>query len=433
MTRKWKPILSTLSAGIILLSQICQAQAQAAKFTQDPKCGSTKGCYTDCAQSCTFEVAWEDKGTAVTFTIRYDLESKTDVWAAIGISQDMKMGSDNVVECHYESGTVIAKRSQNTGKMNIAAEQTGFQQTQGSVADGVLTCGFDLQKSAINLDADSYLFFANGPIFPKQINGKSMHSHIPKISPSMVDFQSAQVIGGTAIQLLIKVHGLLMISAWIAFASIGVVLARYYKPMWAERKLLGEKVWFQIHRTLMILTLLFVLSAFVVIFVHAEGWSQFSDDEEYKKAHPYLGVIVTALTFINPLMALFRPHPDDQYRFVFNWAHWFVGTVARILAVITIFIGVTLSEAGAPEYVIYILAAYVAYQLFIELVMEFHECCVVRANTGKGTAYEMKNISDPGSETPAAVNRGRKFKNVMIGLHTVVIAGFTVAILVSVA
>lgn len=53
-----------------------------------------------------------------------------------------------------------------------------------------------------------------------------------------------------------------------------------------------------------------------------------------------------------------------------------------LFAVITIFIGVTLSEAGAPEYVIYILAAYVAYQLFIELVMEFHECCVVRANTG---------------------------------------------------
>lgn len=25
--------------------------------------------------------------------------------------------------------------------------------------------------------------------------------------------------------------------------------------------------------------------------------------------------------------------------------------------------------------------------------------------SGKGTAYEMKNISDPGSETPAAVNR----------------------------
>lgn len=62
-----------------------------------------------------------------------------------------------------------------------------------------------------------------------------------------------------------------------------------------------------------------------------------------------------------------------------------------LFAVITIFIGVTLSEAGAPEYVIYILAAYVAYQLFIELVMEFHECCVVRANTG-GLHYNYNNL-----------------------------------------
>lgn len=67
-------------------------------------------------------------------------------------------------------------------------------------------------------------------------------------------------------------------------------------------------------------------------------------------------------------------------------------TMSLILfAVITIFIGVTLSEAGAPEYVIYILAAYVAYQLFIELVMEFHECCVVRANTG-GLHYNYNNL-----------------------------------------
>lgn len=433
MQRKWMPILTTLSAGLIFLRCICQAHA-AGKFSQDPECGSTKGCYSDCAKGCTFEVAWEDKTTAVTFTIRFDLGSKTHVWAAIGISQDTRMGSDEVVECHYESGNVVAKRSTNSGKSNaLVSGQTGLQQTLGSVADRVLTCGFDLQKSAVNLDADSYLFFANGAVNPQSPNGKNMHSHIPLISPSMVDFQSVQVIGGTAVHLLVKVHGLLMISAWIAFASIGVVLARYYKPMWADRKLLGEKVWFQIHRTLMILTLFFVISAFVVIFVHAEGWSQISEDEDYKKAHPFLGVIVTALTFINPLMALFRPHPDDKNRFVFNWAHWLVGTVARILAVITIFIGVTLAKSGAPEYVVYILAAYVAYQLFIELVMEFHECCVVRVNTGRGTAYEMKNISDPGAETPASVNRGKKFKNVVIGLHSVVIAGFTVAILVSVA
>lgn len=67
-------------------------------------------------------------------------------------------------------------------------EQTGFQQTQGSVADGVLTCGFDLQKSAIDLDADSYLFFANGEIFPKQFNGKS-HTFVYSFSRQCLRIQ----------------------------------------------------------------------------------------------------------------------------------------------------------------------------------------------------------------------------------------------------
>lgn len=53
-----------------------------------------------------------------------------------------------------------------------------------------------------------------------------------------------------------------------------------------------------------------------------------------------------------------------------------------VFSVITIFIGVTLTGADAPEYVIYILAAYVAYQLLIELILEFHECFVVRINEG---------------------------------------------------
>ncbi|KAH3739441.1 hypothetical protein DPMN_046093 [Dreissena polymorpha] len=33
-----------------------------------------------------------------------------------------------------------------------------------------------------------------------------------------------------------------------------------------------------------------------------------------------------------PLMALIRPAPDGEYRFLFNWAHFLVGTSAHILA-----------------------------------------------------------------------------------------------------
>lgn len=404
----------------------------AGQFSQDPECGKTRGCYSDCSSGCTYEVTWKDMGSSVAFTMKFDLGSDASRWTAIGLSQDVKMGSDEVVECHKElSGAVKMYRSQNTGKRPpTTLAGSDLQPTQGSVDGSVLSCGFNLLKSAsLNLDVDSYLFFANGALSGPD---KRKHSTTPKISPSVVDFQSVQVIGGSAVQILIKVHGLLMIAAWVFFASVGVVLARYYKPVWADRKLLGEKVWFQIHRFLMVMTLLCVVAAFVVIFVQVEGWSDFGDADDFKKAHPYMGVIVTALTIMNPLMALFRPHPDDKNRIIFNWAHWFVGTTARILAVITIFIGVTLSGADAPEYVVYILAAYTVYQLFIELVLEFHECFVVRANSNRESVYEMKKVSEPDQSSSAVVPRGEPFKKVAIGLHTLMILGFTLAIMISV-
>jgi hypothetical protein len=46
--------------------------------------------------------------------------------------------------------------------------------------------------------------------------------------------------------MFIYISGIMMIAAWILCASIGVVVARYYKPVWLEEKLLGEKVWFTV-------------------------------------------------------------------------------------------------------------------------------------------------------------------------------------------
>jgi hypothetical protein len=64
---------------------------QAGKFSQDPECGKSKGCYSDCAKGCTYEAAWEDTGASVTFDLRFDLGTNPAWWAAIGISQDAKM------------------------------------------------------------------------------------------------------------------------------------------------------------------------------------------------------------------------------------------------------------------------------------------------------------------------------------------------------
>lgn len=44
--------------------------------------------------------------------------------------------------------------------------------------------------------------------------------------------------------LLIKLHGCFMIFAWMGTASIGIVLARYFKQEWSGKQFLGKDLWF---------------------------------------------------------------------------------------------------------------------------------------------------------------------------------------------
>lgn len=76
----------------------------------------------------------------------------------------------------------------------------------------------------------------------------------------------------------------------------------------------------------MLLTWGLTISAFVLIFVHLKDWS--AEDNP----HAILGCATTALAFVQPIGAAFRPHPDSRRRPIFNWLHWLVGNVAHILA-----------------------------------------------------------------------------------------------------
>jgi len=75
----------------------------------------------------------------------------------------------------------------------------------------------------------------------------------------------------------------------------------------------------------MLLTWGLTISAFVLIFVHLKDWS--AEDNP----HAILGCATTALAFVQPIGAAFRPHPDSRRRPIFNWLHWLVGNVAHIL------------------------------------------------------------------------------------------------------
>ncbi|CAG2256060.1 unnamed protein product [Mytilus edulis] len=173
----------------------------------------------------------------------------------------------------------------------------------------------------------------------------SIHNENPVVTPGKVDFQSFTVIGDTAKYPLVKVHACLMIIAWIFCTGIAIIAARHYKPVWSKSSWFNQKIWFQIHRTLMVTAMILTVIAFITIFVEVGGYSE-------------------------PIMSLFRPGPTDKKRPIFNWAHWGVGMVAQILAIITIIFGVELQKSTAPKYTVWVVIGFVIYYVIMEITQK---------------------------------------------------------------
>jgi len=82
------------------------------------------------------------------------------------------------------------------------------------------------------------------------------------------------------------------------------------------------------------------VAATILIFVGKGGWSSGAG------AHPYCGIIAIAFAVVQPIMAAFRPHPGAPRRDIFNWAHRIVGTIALIMAVVSIYLGLDVVGLG---------------------------------------------------------------------------------------
>ncbi|KAH9366946.1 hypothetical protein HPB48_002461 [Haemaphysalis longicornis] len=83
------------------------------------------------------------------------------------------------------------------------------------------------------------------------------------------------------------------------------------------------------HRVLMMLAVVLTIAAIVLIFYKIGQWSV------TENPHPILGIVCAALGVIQPIMALFRCHPHEDNRYIFNWLHWFNGNAAQIIGAIT--------------------------------------------------------------------------------------------------
>ncbi|KAL5016055.1 hypothetical protein ScPMuIL_005644 [Solemya velum] len=421
----------------------------------DPNCGKTKGCYMKCRNhQCKFIVTWQSKGNDIHFEMASVVPPQRDNWIAIGFSGDTKMGGDSVVECVAESGLVQVFNSYNEGFSNkrLQNPKVGITGESGSVRDGIMRCQFNRAMvvpsvpQLSNLNQDWHLMFADGaarPGFQKAMHGTTKDT-MPVASSLKIDFQNFQVVDKAASYPLVKVHACFMLLAWVFFTGVGIITARYYKSVWEYSTLLGLRIWFQIHRACMVAAFALTIIGFIIIFVEAGGYSQVCiGGHGYLKAHPVLGIIVTILVIINPIMSLFRPPPATTRRPIFNWSHWAVGMLAHLLAVLTICFGIQLGKSSTPNSAVYVMVGCVLYQVLLGVTLEVLKFIEKRKlEKAKMETLEMKSSS--GSSGSLSNGTSRKastamiliespIRKILLLVHVVVMFAFTLALILLVA
>ncbi|XP_072391895.1 putative ferric-chelate reductase 1 homolog [Diabrotica undecimpunctata] len=375
-------------------------------FEYDPfykGCGNDKLCFghpVNCINSGNCIVA-----TAVTVTgDKYDFEVKsrgtekgTPKWAGVGLSLDAKMGDDSVIECVNDGNGLKAYMSF-TAVMPYKATrldnpQLGIELLNSSIVDDTIYCKvrrnivtnvsgitFDLVNNRYNL-----LVATGSKISPTSVGYHDLGVLASADALALADTGEVKA----ASKLLIKLHGSFMLVAWIGTASLGIILARYYRQTWVGTTIMGKDMWFAMHRFFMVLTWLFTMAAFVLIFVELKAWSP-------NNTHAILGTVTTILCFFQPIGAYFRPHPGTSKRPIFNWAHWLVGNSAHIIAIVTLFFAVGQTKAELPEQVEYILVAYVVVHVVAHLLLSLLYCVSEKSSDSRVSSFPMKDLGAGG-------------------------------------
>ncbi|KAH9510324.1 hypothetical protein Btru_042775 [Bulinus truncatus] len=418
------------------------AASEVMDIVEDPKCGQDKGCFLGCtSKSCDFSVMWSDLGDFYWFDIKARrLTAVRAQYAALAFSADRNMGSDSVVECVDDNDVLAVHVSYNTRYGNTM--MTHLEKSVLSLAhmenkgDGVLRCQFARKKIVEenrmhDLSKTWYLMLAQGVM----VDGvKQEHSSSPGVSAQQIDLSTLVVFHPVVNHsVFIKAHACLMIFAWLFCASIGTVMARFYKALWPTTKICGRKVWYTVHRLCMLTASALTVIGFILIFFEVQGLSDISI-LHLKKLHPVVGIATTCLIILQMLMGLFRPSSTSVNRPVFNYGHWLLGIVTHVATVFNIVLGCGLQKAAVHYSVVYIVYSFAVYQMVVIVILEII-FCNIRVNVKKQQSYsiyEMRNtiysstkdlLEDTTSEPPRS-----SLLRFMLGTHILLIASITTAV-----
>lgn len=134
-------------------------------------------------------------------------------------------------------------------------------------------------------------------------------------------------------------HASLMLIGWGWLLPSGTLFARFFKHR-------ANSLWFQIHRGLQSVGLILTIVGWIIAL---RNFNVFQDKGYDSYKHGVLGMVTMCLGCLQPLNAIFRPHPpakegDEKStaRLLWELLHKSTGYIAIVLAIVTIGYGTTI-------------------------------------------------------------------------------------------
>ncbi|CAN8004390.1 unnamed protein product [Ixodes hexagonus] len=397
-------------------------------------CGRSFGCYgipKGCLKKGSCAVLLTHKADRE--GVLYELSAPStgaDMWIAAGLSDTKTMEHAHVVECHLKGGQTSIRESWNgDGYQNTAVGRTsGVDYRKMEDADGMLICSWHRnhitkikQRTFDTLKNNYHVLLAAGPL-EAGTDRKQQHKHRGGTEAPVNLQQSDVSVSASDSDLFVKLHGKRLV---IFFTEL--------ENVWESTMICGVKPWFAFHRGLMMLSVAMMIAALVLIFYRLGGWSP------NENPHSILGIVSSVLGLTQPIMALFRCHPHQDHRYIFNWLHWFNGNAGQIIAVTAIFFATSLDRAQLKnaDWFVYILAAFVGFHVLVHVVMQVHSMVMERKKK-TSVDIKMQEITRNGNhvahgddvQPPAKDAPGGGFRRFMLGIY-IVVALLVVAALVT--
>jgi len=364
--------------------------------------GLPRGC--EATKNCQVVVSYRPEALDYLF----EMKGRSNGYISMGLSRDDVMGEDLTTTCLIQgNGQVDIITGYNighSGNMNILGKDTAAVSEKRSVKDGWISCKWKRKADKVlklqvqekqedwDLRHKFHIMLAQG----EASDGKPLFHTAKLISGVKVGLGEVGLIQAKS-NLFIVLHGSFMIAAWVCAASLGIIIARYYKQTWTNSRCCNLDQWFVWHRSLMMLCWSLTVVAVVLILLELKGLST----TMMTNPHTILGFITVGLCFIQPFLALLRCAPTHRYRGIFNWVHWFIGNSAQILALVCIFYAVDLDKAQLPRpETDWLLVGFVGFHFLSHLLLSALSCCAESSAAKGGYPLAMRPMGRNGGPYP---------------------------------